>query len=88
MAPSQSKLKAKRVNLPSFVADASASGRVLTLNPVGAQHDGVWNVTYDDGTTGAKGTPTLEFQGAVTGYQIDKHELPVGFDEVFDAIAI
>ena len=45
-------------------------------------------ITYSDGTSTPKGTPTLVFNGAVTGYQVDKHELPESFDEAFDAIFV
>lgn len=66
--------EAGAVNLTIIYAGSPAVGEVL--------------VTYSDGSGGQKGTPTLTFQAAVTGYQIEKHELPTSYDEVFDAIYV
>lgn len=71
-----------------FAVMDAAGANEFTIIHVGAPGATEVLVEYDDGSVGAKGTPTLTFNGAQTGYQIEKHELPVGFDEVFDAIAV
>lgn len=69
-----------------FAVMNTAGSTEYTIKHVGAPGAGEVLVTYSDGSGGQKGTPTLQFQAAVTGYQIEKHELPPAFDEVFDAI--
>lgn len=66
--------------------EAGTTGLLIVY--VGSPGAGEVKITYSDGSAGQKGTPTLEFNGAVTGYRVDKHELPPGFDEVFDAIQV
>ena len=64
--------EAGAVNLTIIYAGLPAVGQVLVE----------YNVSGTD-----PGVPTLTFQAAVTGYRVEKSELPLGFDEVFDIIA-
>ena len=91
-----------RTGLTSQAAHVETPGRVyavtdeagavnLTIIAAGAPAGTQVLVTYADGSTPAgqdKGTPTLTFNAAVTGYQVEKGELPVGFDEALSAIYV
>lgn len=72
-----------------YGATDEAGSNNLTIIYAGAPADATEVlVTYSDGAAGQKGTPTLTFFAAVTGYQVEKAELPAAYDEVFDAVYV
>lgn len=69
------------------VVDAAGTGN-LTIIHAGSAGAGEVLVKYNVSGT-EPGIPSLTFgDGANTGYWAEKAELPAGFDELFDAIAV